>query len=187
MMKQWSHQDNSLNANATTGKRSADGINTGVNDVEDACAEIPDIGNSPVLRKRADLKSTPSKQPLTRISDASSVPIPQDATPVSHQSPGAYTQSPRPWTPDSVDTVYPDNPNHSLHNGSDEPSDNEHENDTLMPSPKVSPCYRKNQSDKFEDDDITPTQLEDIYMQHDESIRVTDSSYVPVDPRTETG
>jgi hypothetical protein len=38
-----------------------------------------------------------------------------------------------------------------------------------------------------EDARITPTQLEDIYMQHDASLRVNDSSQLKVDPRTETG
>ena len=55
-----------------------------------------------------------------------------------------------------------------------------------MSSPRFSP-YRQAQSGEFEEEDLTPTQLKDIYMQHDESPRVTDSYQPEVDPRIETG
>ena len=186
MMKQWSHQDNSPSSNSTTGKRTADGINTGVNEAEEDFEDMVDVENSPDLRKRADLKTTPKKKQPIRIPDANSTSTSQGNTPSSYHSPGAYTQPSLPWTPDSVDTEYPDNPNHPLHVGGDEPSDNEHENDTFMASPRFSP-YRNTQSDEFEEEDITPSQLEDIYLQHEESTRVTDSPQLSVDPRTETG
>jgi hypothetical protein len=186
-MKQWTHQDTPPSAQSSTGKRTADGINTADdNDVEDASLVMTESPNSPELRKRADLKITPKKNAPTRFDEEDSQASSPIATPLSRQSPGVYTQSPRPWTPDSVSTVYPDNPSHPLHMEGEEPSDTEHEDDTPMSSPIFSP-YRKSQSGEFEEDDITPTQLEDIYMQHDQSSRVTDSSQLPVDPRTETG
>jgi hypothetical protein len=188
MMKQWTHQDTPPSAQASTGKRTADGINTvDDHDVEDASLAMTESPNSPELRKRADPKTTQKKKAPTRHYDEDPQPSSPIATPISSPSQGAYTQSPRPWTPDSVSTVYPDNPRHPLHTAGEEPSDNEHEDDTPMPSPRFSP-YRKSQSGEFEEDDITPTQLEDIYRQHDnESSRVTDSSQLSVDPRTETG
>jgi hypothetical protein len=58
MMKQLSHQDTSPCASASTGKRTADGINAADDDVENSFCEMSEPLDSPDLRKRADLKST---------------------------------------------------------------------------------------------------------------------------------
>jgi hypothetical protein len=186
-MQQISNPDqDSRSATGPTGKRNAAGLTARDNDDEETDTTETTVPSSPEVRKRADLKGTPNKPAPITTDDTHSAPSTPSATSYSPVSTSAQTQSPNPWTPDSVSTMYPDHPNHPLHLGGDGPSDNEHETDTLMSSPRFSP-YHKTQTGEFEDDDITPTQLEDIYMQHDDSNRVSDSHQPPVDPRTETG
>ena len=54
-----------------------------------------------------------------------------------------------------------------------------------MIGPRFSP-FHDTQTGEFADDRIKPSQLEDIYLQHDELNRVNDSSQQAADPRTES-
>ena len=181
MMNQSLHRDQSINVLTSTGKRTADERNITENsaDEEVIVAMVPQ--HSPEGRKRADLKRTPQKpspcQDVPPLSPLSQVTPPRHKP---HQTP------PKQWTPDSVSTVYPDNPNHPLHLRGDGPSDNKHEIDTLMSSPRFSP-YRATQTGEMEEGLITPTQLEDIYLPHEARHGVNDSTENQVDPCAEPG
>ena len=171
MMKQIKTQDQSPSGQTSTGKRSPEETSTLTEGMDDG-SDLSDaeLLHTPEVRKRVDLKRTPQKSASTRT----------EAT-----TPSPHHADPHMWTPDSVSTVYPDHPNHPVHIGGDGPSDNEHESDTVMTGPRFSP-FHSSESGALEDDYITPTQLEDIYLQHDESNRVTDSSQQEADPRTES-
>ena len=54
-----------------------------------------------------------------------------------------------------------------------------------MTGPQFSP-FHETKSGELEDDHITPTQLGDIYLQHDKSNRAIDSSQQEAAPRTES-
>jgi hypothetical protein len=181
MMQQSFNRDTSSAATTSTGKRTADERNTTEDCADDEVIVDMSILNSPEGRKRADLKRTPQKSSTGQ--DEFCPPPLSQATPTRYKPPQT---PPKQWTPDSVSTVYPDNPNHPLHLGGDGPSDNEHEHDTPMSSPRFSP-YQATQQGVMEEDLITPTQLEDIYLQHEERHGVNDSTENQVDPCKETG
>ena len=169
------HRDQSPNTSSPTGKRPVDERKSddGNADAEAIVDKVPT--HSPEVRKCVDLKRNPQKPSFVQDVQFPS-PLPMQLNPLLY----------KPWTPDTVSTVYPDNPHHPLHFECDGPSDNEHEGDTVMSGPSFSPYYAS-QTDEMElEDRITPTQLEDIYIQHDASLRVNDSSQLKVDPRAET-
>ena len=121
MMNQSLHRDQSMTFPLSTGKRTADERNTTANSPDDEVIVDMVPQHSPEGRKRADLKRTPQKprpcQDVPPLSPLSQVTPPRNK---SHQT------TPQQWTPGSVSTVYPDNPNHPLHLGGDGPSDIEH-------------------------------------------------------------
>jgi hypothetical protein len=170
------HQDELLHTTLLAGKHPVDEQTTddGNVDEETIVDKVPTQGLED--RKRGDVPRTSQKHSYVQEVQFPS-PLPMRSNPSQY----------KPWTPDSVSTVYPDNPHHPLHFECDGPSDNEHEGDTVMSGPSFSPYYESQTDAMEEDDGISPTQLEDIYMQHDDSLRVNDSSQLKVDPRTETG
>ena len=173
-MKQMSPQDQPPIAQVSTGKRSAE--ETKMTEGLDEDLEYPEAEhlNTPEGRKRVDLKRTPQKSESSRTKATTPSSISMESPPFHrkfHQQ-----VDPHSWTPDSVSTVYPDNPNHRpLHIGGDGPSNNEHESDTVMSGPRFSP-FHDIQTGEFDDDHIKLTQIKDIYLQHEESNRVNDSS-----------
>ena len=183
MMQQSLQRDQSSPAATSTGKRTAAERNTTVGVADEEAIVGMTILHSPEVRKRADLKMTPQKSSIGQEVLSPSPPSTQMTPPRQTRVPQT---PPKPWTPDSVSTVYPDNPNHPLHIGGDGPSDNEHDSDTVMSGPRFSP-YHETQTGVLDDDPITPTQLEDIYLQHAVNHGVDDSSNNRVDPCTEPG
>jgi hypothetical protein len=183
MMQQSLNRDQVSPATTSTGKRTAEERNTTDGEANEDVIVDMTLLHTPEGRKRADLRRTPQKRGISK--DA---PSPSSLSMQSSPSRNNIDQpmSQKPWTPDSVSTVYPDNPKHPLHYGGDGPSDNEHESDTIMSGPRFSP-YHETQTGALDDDPITPTQLEDIYRQHDGSQGVDDSSQNRVDPCTESG
>ena len=173
----------STTATTSTGKRTADERNTTDGSVDEEVIVDTTLVHSPAGRKRADLRRTPQKLSVGQDAPSPS-PLSTQSTPPRYKS--AQQTPPKQWTPDSVSTVYPDNPNHPLHFGGDGSSDDEHESDTVMSGPKFSP-YHETQTGEFDEDQITPTQLEDIYLQHEDNNGVDDSSNNRVDPCTESG
>ena len=183
MMQQSLHRDQSQSTTTSTGKRTTGERNT----TEGGSEEEVIVDTTPLRssegRKRADLKRTPQKHSSSR-DVLSPSPLSTQMTPPRYIS--EPQTPPKQWTPDSVSTVYPDNPNHPLHVGGDGPSDNEHEGDTVMSGPRFSP-YHETHTGELDDDPLTPTQLEDIYLQHEANHGVDDSSHHRVDPCIESG
>ena len=164
------------NTSSQTEKRPVDERKTIVENEDEEVIVDKVPKHSPEATNLGDLPRTPQKPSVIQDVQFPS-PVPRQANTFEYKT----------WTPDSVSTVYPDNPRHPLHFGSDGPSDNEHEGDIVMTCPSFSPYYASQTDNMDDEDSLTPTQLEDIYMQHDASLRVNDSSQLKVDPRTETG
>jgi hypothetical protein len=94
--------------------------------------------------KHIDVKIMPQKVPRAK-SEQTQVDLP--VSPSRYMSGGSFASPERaspqywPWTPESVETIYPDHPNHPLHPEGDESSDNDHEVDVSMTSPRFSPYH----------------------------------------------